>query len=325
MAVAAKQQLLDEAKAHQKLKAAKQKEASSKVRPASNKNVETQMAQDTAKRNLEDAQKSDNQAKIGQAQSDYTKATKAHEVAAKALVHAKQAEKEAGQATEEATKAMKQAQKALELARTKDYEAAGKTLQECRVKLLQLLYARENRRRDALGRMAALNSKLTSSQDELAREESLQASLEITAWAFGHIFASFSNAQEFWTKMAERCDRLASPEWSDDIRMEMEEQPNAEERIKYYTQDKDFVKAGVEYLVRWSVLGDLLVKQAADVRRVTRQVQTNLSKAPTRAEAKKRLPKLKAELDRQLAKEKELSGNRLCELEAEAGPGTTLT
>ncbi len=59
----------------------------------------------------------------------------------------------------------------------------------------------EEQRREAIGQLASLTSRLETNKYEINVEKSAQTALEIATWALNNIYVSLSNAKYSWDSM----------------------------------------------------------------------------------------------------------------------------
>ncbi|CAM6021042.1 unnamed protein product [Sphagnum balticum] len=168
----------------------------------------------------------------------------------------------------------------------------------------------EEQRREAIGQLASLTSRLEINKYEINVEKSSQTALEIATWALNNIYVSLSNAKYFWDSMKRFCDQLADPKTIEQINDEIADECTPEERIKFYEGSR-FVSPGITY--NWTALAIVCDEYVVASQHARKSVLRHIKASPN-AEARKLIEPLKKQLQDELgndAVEADLKTNAL--------------
>lgn len=214
--------------------------------------------------------------------------------------------------TQELSKKEEETQKKIELHKValqelaKGMEKAGEKLsrmaemahtnqQESRktyTRLLEMKRQDEEKKRNALGKLASLTSKMTANQEQTKIEEASFTALTLAKFAFDNIYVALMNAKIFWEQMATYCENLADSELSDDIKKRQKKEESREKRIAYFKKE-DFVKASVLYIANWKALEVVCGEYVNGSDDIYKKVTNNIKSSPSIAEARGQLEGLK--------------------------------
>lgn len=186
-----------------------------------------------------------------------------------------------------------------------------------RIEMVKQKREMEKLRRDAVGQLAALTSRLESNTREEGVEKSAQTALEIATWALNNIYVSLNNAKFFWDNMKTFCDKLADPKTREQIKDEVEEVASRQERIKYYKSPR-FVSPAINYISRWAALANVCEEYVVASQHARKSVLGHIRASPNAEEARQLIGPLKKQLQEELAEDAAQANLKIGELDDQA-------
>jgi hypothetical protein len=157
----------------------------------------------------------------------------------------------------------------------------------------------EEQRREAIGQLASLTSRLETNKYEINVEKSTETALEIATWALNNIYVSLNNAKYFWDSMKRFCDQLANPKTIEQINDEIENECTPEERIKFY-KSPSFISPGITYISKWTALGIVCDEYVVASQHASKSVLRHIKASPDTEEARNLIEPLKKQLEEEL-------------------------
>jgi hypothetical protein len=157
----------------------------------------------------------------------------------------------------------------------------------------------EEQRREAIGQLASLTSRLETNKYEINVEKSTETALEIATWALNNIYVSLNNAKYFWDSMKRFCDQLANPKTIEQINDEIEDECTPEERIKFY-KSPSFISPGITYISKWTALGIVCDEYVVASQHASKSVLRHIKASPNTEEARNLIEPLKKQLEEEL-------------------------
>ncbi|CAK9191178.1 unnamed protein product [Sphagnum troendelagicum] len=157
----------------------------------------------------------------------------------------------------------------------------------------------QEQRREAIGQLAYLTSRLETNKCEINVEKSAQTALEIATWALNNIYVSLSNAKYFWDSMKRFCEKLADPKTIEQINDEIADERTPEERIKFY-KSRRFVSPGIDYISKWTALVVVCDEYAVASQHARKSVLGHIKASPNAEEARNLIEPLKTQLQDEL-------------------------
>jgi hypothetical protein len=157
----------------------------------------------------------------------------------------------------------------------------------------------EEQRREAIGQLASLTSRLETNKYEINVEKSTKTALEIATWALNNIYVSLNNAKYFWDSMKRFCDQLANPKTIEQINDEIEDECTPEERIKFY-KSPSFISPGITYISKWTALGIVCDEYVVASQHARKSVLRHIKASPNTEEARNLIEPLKKQLQDEL-------------------------
>ncbi len=154
----------------------------------------------------------------------------------------------------------------------------------------------EEERREAIGQLASLTSRLENNKYEINVEKSAQTALEISTWALNNIYVPLSNAKYFWDSMKRFCDQLADPKTIEQIN---DDECTPEERIKFYKSPR-FVSPGITYISKWTALAIVCDEYVEASQHARKSVLGHIKAFSNAEEARKLIEPLKKQLQDEL-------------------------
>ncbi|CAK9255053.1 unnamed protein product [Sphagnum jensenii] len=171
-----------------------------------------------------------------------------------------------------------------------------------RIEMVKQKRVLQELRREAIGQVASLTSRLDTNKPENNVEKSAQTALEIATWAFDNIHASLSHAKDFWDNMKRFCEKLADPKTIEQIDDEIADESSPEKRIKFY-KSRRFVEPGIAYISQWTALAVVCDEYAVASQHARESVLGHIKASPNAEEALKLIEPLKKQLQDELGKD----------------------
>ncbi|CAK9857496.1 unnamed protein product [Sphagnum jensenii] len=168
-----------------------------------------------------------------------------------------------------------------------------------RIELVKQKRVLQELRREAIGQVASLTSRLDTNKREINVKKSAQTALEIATWALNNIYVSLSNAKEFWDNIKKFCEKLADPKMIEQIDDETADGSSPEKRIKFY-KSRRFVEPGIAYISQWTALAVVCDEYAVASQHARKSVLGNIKASPNAEEARKLIEPLKKQLQDEL-------------------------